>query len=188
MKKFLALLFTLVLTSMLISCGGDATQAKESENDKGKKGPDKQTPVEPAPDKNAFSFEAYDINGTLRSSDQWIGKQPTVVNIWGTWCPPCRREIPDLVKLYKEYRLKGVEILGLAVERSASPAQVASFAKSNSMEWVMLLGTMDHLQLYQASSVPTTIFYDRNGKEVTRLVGLHSYDDFKKFFEEISAS
>lgn len=177
-------LLVLVLFSLTIiaSCGNDSTQAKESDQANEQEPKAKVEKQEPA--KDIISFTAYDLNGTLRNSSEWIGKQPTVVNIWGTWCPPCRREIPDLVRLYDEYNGKGVEILGLAVERGSTD-KVAGFAKSNGMEWVMLIGTVDHLKLYETGSVPTTIFYDRTGSEVTRMIGLHSYADFKEAFDEI---
>ena len=165
----------LTIAVLLISCGGDADNPGHGDNP----GVDRTTA--------AVAFEAYDLSGTLRRSDEWIGKQPVVVNIWGTWCPPCRREIPDLIKLYDEFGPKGVEIIGLAVERG-SPDNVGPFARQMGMKWVMLIGTPEHLVQYQTSAVPTTIFYDRNGNVAARLRGLHSYDEFRSAFELIAES
>ena len=133
---------------------------------------------------NLVQFEVYDIKGKLRNSNEWIGKQPTVVNVWGTWCPPCRREIPDLVKLYSEYNYKGIEMLGLAV--LDTPQKVEKFAATNKMKWLMMIGERSHLlTLGVTTGVPTTIFYNRDGKETQRFVGPRSYEIFKKAFEEI---
>lgn len=129
-------------------------------------------------------WKARDLQGNFRSSDEWIGKQPVVVNFWGTWCPPCRMEIPDLVKLYGEYKPKGVEIVSLAVRDT--PQKVETFSGQYKMNWVMLLTNQkvqEEMQL--GNSVPTTIFLDRNGKETARFVGAQSYSTFKQAFDSI---
>jgi thiol-disulfide isomerase/thioredoxin len=142
-----------------------------------------QTTPTSAPSKPDITFEAVDTKGVSHSSSEWIGKEPTVVNLWGTWCPPCRREIPDLVKLYAEYHPKGVQILGVAM--NDTPDRVEKFAPSNNMNWVMLMGTLDIARQFQTSSVPLTVFYDKSGKEVARLSGAQTYDSFKDAFEKI---
>lgn len=129
-------------------------------------------------------FAAYDTYGKLRNSTEWFGQRPVVVNFWGTWCPPCRREIPDLVRLYQEYSPKGVEILGVALRDQ--PESVEQFATNNNMRWTMLMGDLDIAYQFNATQgVPTTIFYDRTGKEITRVVGAQSYDEFKPMFEAL---
>jgi len=142
--------------------------------------------TQPDPETTGALFEAYDINGSIRSSNEWIGKQPVVVNFWGTWCPPCRREIPDLIRLYDEYRYQGVEMLGLAVKDNAQ--QAAGFARQAGMQWVMMVANKDILSEYQIASVPTTIFYDRQGNQVLRLKGLRNYEELKQGFEAIAGS
>lgn len=136
------------------------------------------------PGSTRLSFAAYDLSGTLRHSKEWLGAQPLVVNIWGTWCPPCRAEIPALVQLYDEYSVKGVEMIGLAV--NDTPRKVRNFADQNEMDWIMLMGDREVVQaLGITGSVPTTIFYDRNGKEVTRFIGAQSHEVFREAFEAI---
>lgn len=130
------------------------------------------------------SFMAYDSGGKLRNSDEWIGKQPVVLNFWGTWCPPCRREVPDLVRLYSEYRGKGIEMIGLAVKDE--PGDVREYANRNGMDWEMLMADQDIIYQWQATQgVPTTIFLDRTGREIGRFVGAQSYETFKPAFEAI---
>lgn len=130
------------------------------------------------------TWTAEDTHGVSRQATDWIGKQPTVINFWGTWCPPCRKEIPELVKLYSEYNPKGVEIVSFAVRDQAANVQV--FANEASMNWVMLMGNDEVLEKYgPISGVPTTIFLDRNGKELSRFVGAQSYETFKTAFDAI---
>lgn len=132
------------------------------------------------------TFAAVDTRGQLRQSSEWIGKQPTVINFWGTWCPPCRREIPDLVRLYEEYHPRGVEIIGLAV--NDQPAKVEVFSNEAGMDWVMLMGHDEVAAAYGGiTGVPTTIFLDKEGKEIGRMVGARSYADFKPAFDSILA-
>lgn len=143
-----------------------------------------ETKTKTEPKSKLIQFAAYDIKGKLHNSDEWIGKQPTVVNVWGTWCPPCRREIPELVLLNAEFEKKGVVLLGLAVRDT--PQKVETFAAKNKMTWLMMIGERDHLYtLGVTTGVPTTIFYNRDGKEVQRFVGPRSYDVFKEAFEAI---
>ncbi|UCD65140.1 MAG: TlpA family protein disulfide reductase [Candidatus Zixiibacteriota bacterium] len=165
------LFFTMML---LASCGGE-NKAEQSD---------------PASDANLhqsdsvsseFIFSAYDIDGSLRSSGEWVGKQPVVINFWGTWCPPCRKEIPDLVRIYNEYQSRGIEILGVAVRDQAG--SVAKFSYENGMNWVMLMGDNSLAMRYGITGVPTTIFVDGGGNEKGRFVGPRDYETFKQAFE-----
>ncbi len=195
---------TLVLSLLfLVSCGSSSeadrtkqatrrsqtTQIKpapEPRNIPPRQTATKQTPTTTTtePKSNIVQFAAYDIKGKLHNSDEWIGKQPTVINIWGTWCPPCRREIPDLVRLKEEYSEKGVVLLGLAVRDTAH--KVERFSNKNKRTWMMMIGERQQMSsLGVITGVPTTIFFNRQGKEIQRFVGPRSYDVFKKAFEAI---
>jgi thiol-disulfide isomerase/thioredoxin len=189
MKLFTQTLSILALLTIFAfaGCGSEETDSSSNELQAATPGKKAEPEAEPL-------FKAYDIEGTLRSSNEWLGKKPTVVNIWGTWCPPCRREIPDLVRLYNEYRDKGIEIVGIAVERG-DPSRVAPFAKSHNMDWVMLIGSQEHVNQFKVSGVPTTMFFDKegnlatvtdaNGQKVDRFTGMRDYNTFKKAFEQI---
>lgn len=169
---------TLALTVFIISCGsGD----KQSSSSQAAQKPQIDRPVN---NPRIVQFTAYDIDGQLHRSSEWLGKQPVVINFWGTWCPPCRMEMPDLVKLYDEYSLKGVEIVGLAVKDRSE--NVRRFAADYNMSWVMLMAEDQVLIDFNAiQGIPTTIFLDRDGREVGRYVGMRSYEDLRKGFESI---
>jgi len=133
---------------------------------------------------NVPHFSAKDIDGKLHHSSEWLGKQPGVINGWGTWCGPCRREIPDLAKLYKEYNPKGVELISLAVKDT--PDRVRQYAEQNNMNWVLLMSEDQILIDYKATrGVPTTIFIDKDGNEIVRFIGMKDYNTLKRGFEAI---
>ena len=182
-SRFYVLSIFMLATTALVSCGSKKETASSTPSTQANAAPaSKQVNKNENP--GLAKFAAYDVKGKLRNSNEWLGKQPVVVNFWGTWCPPCRREIPDLVRLYSEYKAKGIEIVGLAVKDD--PSSVISYAGKAGMNWTMLMGDMDILTDFRATQgVPTTIFYDRNGHEVDRVVGAQTYEQFKPRFEKI---
>jgi thiol-disulfide isomerase/thioredoxin len=182
----------LVLTAAValycaISCGGSKEASADKPSNAAVQTADNGSAVQAAaPTSTApvINFTANDTKGQPRTSAEWFGKKPVVLNFWGTWCPPCRREIPDLVKLYKEYEPKGVEIVGFAVKDM--PDKVQAFANTSDMGWVMLMANNQVLNDYDISNgVPTTVFLDRNGREVTRFIGPQEYGTFKSAFDAI---
>jgi thiol-disulfide isomerase/thioredoxin len=94
----------------------------------------------------------------------------TVVNFWATWCPPCRREIPEFIKFYRKYA--GEKVAVIAVNLQESPANVKKFAKKNGMNFPIVTDVTGKVgDKYQISGIPTTIFIDRRGKIFYRIEG-----------------
>jgi thiol-disulfide isomerase/thioredoxin len=191
MKKNIILLFIgIVTTVMLMSCSSEDSTAKIDTSAAAKADARSASTVEQPKTAKTFSaVSAVDVDGNNRAMSEWVGQKPVVINFWGTWCPPCRMEIPGLVQLYDEYKGRGVEIVSLAIERRAGPQEVKAFSEQNSMGWVMLMANDDVKEAFRlGQSVPTTIFFDASGKEVSRHVGARSYQDFKVEFEKIAGS
>lgn len=172
-------LATLVLSLQISSCGSsesaDTPQTKQLAS---------QQAARPAPVSQAAALFVFDSDGNQHQMSEWLGKQPLVVNFWGTWCPPCRAELPDLKRLYKEYNPQGVEIVGIAIRDK--PYQVNAFADKAGLDWVMLM-VDDQLRrgFKLAGSVPTTIFFDKDGNEKARFIGRKDYNTFKPAFDAI---
>lgn len=180
----------LFLSLVLISCGGDDAETQSSaaavaEQSSSHQPSSMKPPGQTAgSSKGSIAFQAYDLEGTLRRSSEWIGEQPVIINIWGTWCPPCRREIPDMVKFYDEYRNKGIEIIGIAVRDT--PQKVRNYANQQDMEWIMLVGDRNTVSsMGNITAVPTTIVLDAEGKEVERWTGPRSYEEFKAIADKL---
>lgn len=175
MFKDLAI-FALLATSMALLVGGCGSDQAAEDTPQTVS----QVPGDLAAE-SEFIFTAYDVYGTPQSSAQWVGKQAVVLNFWGTWCPPCRKEIPDLVKVYNEFQGQGIEMLGLAVRDR--PDNVITFSRDNGMNWPMLMGDNSLAMKFRITGVPTTIFVSKNGTELGRFVGPQDYDTFRQAFE-----
>lgn len=117
-------------------------------------------------------FSLPDLEGRTRFSNEWLGKV-LVINFWATWCPPCRREMPEFIELQKSQGSSGLQFVGIAID---SPDPVKEFAKSIGVNYPILIGDTDAISLSESlgnrfSSLPFTIVFNRAGKPVYSRVG-----------------
>ncbi len=122
-----------------------------------------------------FDFELKDLDDKAVNLADYKGKV-TIVDIWGTWCPPCRMEIPHFVDLYQQYKGKGLEIVGINCNEEGTPAEVKKtikdFAKEQKVEYKCLLNDdKTEAKVPGFQGYPTTLFLDRAGKVRLMLVG-----------------
>ena len=82
-----------------------------------------------------FSLKSYD--GKIIELAKLKGKV-IVVNFWATWCPPCRKEIPDFIEVYNEYKSKGLNIIGIALDEDGW-SKVKPFLDNNKMNYPVVL-------------------------------------------------
>ena len=95
-----------------------------------------------------------------------------IVNIWATWCLPCRAETPALEKSYEQYKDSGVVILGVNLTNQDSLSDVTSFVKEYKLTYPILLDQDGRVgYLYQIEGLPSTFFINRNGVIRTVVVG-----------------
>jgi thiol-disulfide isomerase/thioredoxin len=127
--------------------------------------------LEPFP----FQFKLKDLDGRPFSSSGLKGKV-TIVDVWGTWCPPCRAEIPHLIELYDQYKGRGLEIIGINCREQGSAdaikQKVKDFAREFKIPYTCVLNdetTEDKIPGFKG--YPTTLFLDRTGKVRMMLVG-----------------
>lgn len=104
-----------------------------------------------------------------------------VVDLWATWCPPCRKEIPGFINLYNKHKGNGVEIIGIAFDENGQEA-VPPFIKKMGINYPVYLGGPDIAESYDLQAYPTTIMYGKNGKMANKHVG---YVSEKEFDDEI---
>jgi thiol-disulfide isomerase/thioredoxin len=152
---------------------------------------DRDGTEEPGEDSGSFSFDFSLISttGETVSKADFAGKV-LVVDIWGTWCPPCRAEVPHFVELQEELGSKGVQIVGINYEGTASAqealAEIAAFTDKIPVNYPLLLGTEEvKEQVPNFEGYPTTIFIDRTGKVRLSVVGARSKRELQGIIEKL---
>jgi thiol-disulfide isomerase/thioredoxin len=110
------------------------------------------------------------IDGRTLSSRDWKGKV-TLVNFWATWCPPCREEIPDLIKLQERYK---DQLVIIGVSSDEGPVEeVAKFAKDHKMNYAVVMETKELSKAFPGIfALPTTFVIDQDVRMVQKHVGL----------------
>jgi cytochrome c biogenesis protein CcmG/thiol:disulfide interchange protein DsbE len=125
-----------------------------------------------APD---FALSASGTGKKLHLSD-FKGKV-RIVNFWATWCPPCRAEIPEFVKFYNEMKGRGVEIIGISLDRDGDQV-VAPFVKEHHITYPVVLGDESTADAYGGiRGIPTTFIIDRKGRIVKKYVGMPAAEE-----------
>ncbi len=147
-------------------------------------------PFTAGPPAFSLDFEVTDVQGQpLRLAD-YVGKV-VIVDFWGTWCPPCREEIPSLVQLQEKYGPQGLQIIGLNYERGAPASaarKVRDFMASNGVNYPCALGTPEiQAQVPNLQGYPTTIFIDKTGRVRAKEVGLHEYEYLESIVTKLLA-
>lgn len=135
-------------------------------------------------EKKAPNFSLKGIDGkTIKLSD-YKGKI-LILNFFATWCRPCREEIPDFVKFYKEYKDKGVEILGVSVVGSKEK-NVKDLIKKMKINYSVSMSDGKIEKLFGGIRfVPTTFIIDKKGNIVKKRIGMMNQEELKKIVEEI---
>jgi glutathione peroxidase-family protein len=116
------------------------------------------------------------VNGAPIKLANYSGKV-LVVNLWATWCGPCRSEIPELVKLYREFRPQGLEIVGLSTENPEASAEgVRQFVSDFSMNYRVGWATSDVAiaLMNNRNAIPQSFVISRDGRVLTRFVGFNA--------------
>ena len=124
---------------------------------------------------NVLESELKALNGAPIKLSNYDGKV-LLVNLWATWCRPCRVETPELVNLYKEYRARGLEIVGLSTENpEASAEKVRQFVQDFEVNYRIGWATPEvALTLMQGrDAIPQSFVIGRDGRVLKRFVGFN---------------
>ena len=112
------------------------------------------------------------------------------LNLWATWCVPCREEFPSIVKLSEEY--KEVDFAAISVDfPDEVNSKIIPFLKSNNAKFTCFVNgfegdeaLINALDKKWNGALPATFIYDKSGKKISFLEGKQSYDQFKKEIEK----
>jgi cytochrome c biogenesis protein CcmG/thiol:disulfide interchange protein DsbE len=141
-----------------------------------------------AGDKVAPNFSWKGSDGKEHSLKEYRGKV-VMLNFWATWCPPCRRELPDIIGLHKTLDPSKVAFIGVNVSEQAPegttiPAFVGKFASDKGITYPLVVANDDLAAAYGGiNAVPTTFIISPDGKITDQFVGGRDGETFRKAIE-----
>jgi len=120
-------------------------------------------------------FTLTDLEGKPWSLKSLQGKV-VLVNFWATWCPPCRKEMPDLESLYKQFQKQGLVILAISDEDAS---KVKPFIAGQGISYTVLLDPGRKVNtLFHVMGIPKTFIYDRSGKLAAESIDMRTRKQF----------
>lgn len=120
-----------------------------------------------------------DIKGRSFSLADYKGKV-VLLNFWATWCIPCRTEIPDLIKMQRQYRKNGLRIIGITYPPEKL-SEVRRFGRALKINYRVAIGTKATKALFTASeTLPMTVVVDRQGVVREVIEGIMYSDEFEE--------
>lgn len=134
----------------------------------------------------APDFELQTLEGKSITLSSLKGKK-VILNFWASWCPPCRQEMPDMEKFYKENNNGEIEILAVNLtDAEKSRSDVPTFMNANSITFPVVLDEKGKVsQLYNVSSIPASFIIDSKGVIQKKLVGPMTYESMKSMLGAI---
>ena len=136
---------------------------------------------DPAPAQTDMSirpdFTLPDKDGVMRNVSEWDGKI-LIINFWATWCPPCKKEIPEFIRLQTKYASQNVQFIGIALQKAD---EVQDFVRNMGINYPILTGELDAIALASklgdnVGVLPFTVFIGKNKKVIVGHKGALDYD------------
>ncbi len=117
-----------------------------------------------------FNFKGVDVNGKEKALADFKGKL-VYVDVWATWCGPCKKEIPELKKLEKAFRGQDIEFISYSVDEPKDKEKWRKYIKDNDLTGIQLIGDKgfrsDVAEAYGITSIPRFMLFDREGKVIS---------------------
>ena len=171
------------LLAFAVACdldGASKKRAEEVRKDAGAKPPQTNLPMPPvAPSHGAGASTVSAPRGAWTQLDgrraglEELRGQVVVLDFWATYCPPCREEIPHLVRLQKQFGPKGLKVVGLNVGGEEDRPKVPDFVRQYGIQYQLADPDDDTVRLFLADNdaIPQTFVLDRRGRLVRHFVG-----------------
>jgi thiol-disulfide isomerase/thioredoxin len=134
-----------------------------------------------------FNFTIKDLQGSNQNFDQFKGKV-VFLNLWATWCGPCRAEMPSIQSLYGQINHDKIAFVMLSIDREKDFDKVKKYVVDRSFSFPVFTHNGYLPEQLNVPSIPTTFVISAAGKIVMKEEGMRNYDTrkFKKYLEELS--
>lgn len=132
-----------------------------------------------------YNFELLDLNQTKIDVSEFKGKT-IFLNLWATWCGPCRAEMPSIQSLYEKVDRDKVAFIMLSIDHNDPFTKVPKYIQSNDFTFPVYYPAGTLPQLLQVRSIPTTFVIAPDGSVIYSEMGTANYDteEFKNFLEQ----
>ena len=125
-------------------------------------------------------FRLKDMQGNEISSEGLRGKV-VLIDIWATWCGPCRKEMPGYQKLLDNYGPRGLAVIGLKSNMMMDTEEPMKFAKEIGVHYPLVNASAETIDAFgKLEGLPTTMIYDRNGILRQKVIGFDYPDNFER--------
>ncbi len=140
-----------------------------------------ETTAEAAPEQTGFVFSTTDRDGNAWDQTAFADNRVVMVNFFEPWCGPCVSEMPELERLYQDYKDKGVLLIGVY----ATEEGVEDVLAQTGVTYPILHYT-EAFDVFQTGYVPTTVFFNSTGEIVGDTeIGAHSYDEWAAILDRL---
>ncbi len=187
MKK-IQIIFILFVAITIFSCNKKSDNTpdvkKENQTTENKKSDNNTSTIKLFKMESVEEFKGEKIapnftwseNGVKKSINDFKGKI-VFINFWATWCGPCKKEIPDLIKISEELKDKNFVMIGVNIFQQKSAPNIIEYLTVNPLPYITIDGTSELVNAYskaagsELSAVPTTFILNKDGKIVENIVG-----------------
>ncbi len=136
--------------------------------------------------KKAAYFSLKNLEGKDVRITDFVGKV-VILDFWATWCPPCRRGVPDFIQLQNEFGKKQFTMLGVSLDQDG-PGVVKKFVSTQGVNYPMVMGDEGVVRNYgNIEAIPTTFIIDKKGVIRNQLVGYHPMETFRNEVKKLLA-
>ncbi len=130
------------------------------------------------------NLQLTDLNGS-RARLSLLPDRILIVNLWATWCKPCKAEISQLLELQQEFATRGFDIIGISLDL-LTPQQLQPIVAAMGITYPVFIGdTGTVLEALGITAIPATLFIDSSGFTIKKLIGYHSKQEVHAAVQEI---
>jgi thiol-disulfide isomerase/thioredoxin len=123
-----------------------------------------------------YNFKIKSMDGEVVELSQFKNKV-IFINLWATWCPPCRAEMPSIQSLYDKMKdNEDIVFVMLSLDKAGSEGKINKFIDKKSFDFPVYLPATEVPNVLRSPSIPTTFVVAKNGKIVSKKVGMAKYD------------